>query len=111
MNINKVAVTRKFNLGNYESLDLSAEATLNEKDNPLEVWQILRDNIEMEFVAMQKPKPQPKTPAQLANENTEKRQQQTAIPKDTICPKCGGKKKPEYELCYLCHEATKEAQQ
>jgi len=51
MNITKVAYTRKFNLGNYESLDLSIEAVLNEKDNPLEVWSILSDNAEMWFIS------------------------------------------------------------
>jgi hypothetical protein len=51
MNITKVAYTRKFNLGNYETLDLSIEAVLNEKDNPLEVWSILSDNAEMWFIS------------------------------------------------------------
>ena len=54
MKINKVSVSRKFNLGNYETLDMAAEAELNEKDSPLEVWEILRDNIEMEFQSMQR---------------------------------------------------------
>ncbi len=66
MKIIKVAFTRKFNLGNYESLDLYAEAELNEKDNPLEIWAILRDNTEMWFRdSLKKPvgereQPQPK---------------------------------------------------
>ena len=51
MNITKVAYSRKFNLGNYETLDLSIEAQLSEKDNPLEVWSILADNAEMWFIA------------------------------------------------------------
>ena len=54
MKITKVSVNRKFNLGNYETLDLAGEAELSEKDSPLEVWEIIRDNIEMEFQAMQR---------------------------------------------------------
>ena len=50
MNVTKVAYTRKFNIGNYESVDVSIEAQLNDKDNPLEVWSILADNAEMWFI-------------------------------------------------------------
>lgn len=60
-------VNRKFNLGNYETLDLAAEAELNETDNPLEVWNIIRDNIEMQFINMQKPKPKASEPVPLQN--------------------------------------------
>ena len=60
MKVTKVMVNRKFNLGNYETLDMAAEAELNDTDNPLEIWQVLRDNIEMEYIAMQnKTKPTP----------------------------------------------------
>ena len=47
MKIKKVTFTRKFNLGNYESYDVSAEAELAENENFLDVWTILRDNAEM----------------------------------------------------------------
>lgn len=47
MIISKISYNRKFNLGNYETQDLTIEAQLNEKDNPLEVWTILADNTEM----------------------------------------------------------------
>lgn len=56
MKITKVMVNRKFNLGGYESLDMAAEAELNETDNPLEIWNIIRDNIEMCFTDMQRKK-------------------------------------------------------
>jgi hypothetical protein len=93
MKITKVMVNRKFNLGNYESLDVAAEAELSESDNVLEAWSILRDNAEMWFIDQQRkkeaskpsqepphpvaPNPQPKTsasPMQLANEATQKRE-------------------------------------
>jgi hypothetical protein len=63
MRITKVSVSRKFNLGNYESCDMAAEAELNENDKPLEIWEILRDNIEMEFAAMQRKDRKAPTPA------------------------------------------------
>ena len=63
MNITKVSYSRKFSLPNYENLDLSIEAQLNEKDNPLEVWSILADNTEMWFIDHQRKKETPK-PAQ-----------------------------------------------
>lgn len=59
MKITKVGFTRKFNLGGYESLDVSAEAELNEKDNALEVWTILKDNAEMWFIDLQRAKTKP----------------------------------------------------
>jgi hypothetical protein len=65
LNITKVSYSRKYNLGNYESLDVAAEAVLNEKDNPLEVWTILADNTEMWYIAEKNKKanPQPKQPS------------------------------------------------
>jgi hypothetical protein len=54
MKIVKVSFTRKFNLGNYESLDLHAEAELSGADNPPEIWTVLRDNTEMWFRDSQK---------------------------------------------------------
>lgn len=59
INITKVSYTRKYNLGNYESLDLSAEAQLFDKDNLLEAWSILADNTEMWFIDYQRKKTQP----------------------------------------------------
>ena len=67
MKVTKVMVNRKFNLGNYETLDMAAEAELNDTDNPLEIWQVLRDNIEMEYIVMQnKTKPTPPQPTPTA---------------------------------------------
>jgi hypothetical protein len=65
LNITKVSYSRKYNLGNYETLDVAAEAVLNEKDNPLEVWTILADNTEMWYIAEKNKKanPQPKQPS------------------------------------------------
>jgi hypothetical protein len=54
MIISKVSFTRKFSLGNFENLDLSIEAQLNEKDNPLDVWSVLSDNTENWFREHQK---------------------------------------------------------
>jgi hypothetical protein len=56
LNISKVSYSRKFNLGNYETMDLEVEAQLNEKDNPLEGWSILADNTEMWFIDYQRKK-------------------------------------------------------
>lgn len=112
MNIKTVSVSRKFNLGNYESLDLYMEADLAANENPKEALAILRDNLEMTFAEMQRAKPKPaeplKTPMQLANENTTKRETAKpnpapSIPQENICPQCGGKKQPQYPVCYNCH--------
>jgi len=109
MKIVKVMVNRKFNLGNYETLDMAAEAELNDNDNPLEVWQIIRDNIEMEYITMQQKKtkqepPKPLTPSQPVE--PVKPKANTTKEGDT-CPKCGAKKKPGFLLCYNCHEEEK----
>jgi len=110
MNITKAVVTRKFNLGNYEQLCMTAEAELT-NDNLKEALTVLRDNIEMCFTDMErKDKPTPpvqaKMPYQAANDNTVKRQQ-AATADPTKCPKCGATKKPQFELCYRCHEDDK----
>jgi hypothetical protein len=105
MKITKVMVNRKFNLGNYETLDIAAEAELNETDNPLEIWGVLKDNIEMSFIDMQKKKVTPqqipasiapspvaaKLPAQLANE------------KESLVCACGKAKKAGFNQCYDCY--------
>lgn len=50
-----------------------------------------------------------KSPAQIANENQAKREAQAkqnsapSIPQENICPQCGGKKQPQYPVCYNCH--------
>ena len=64
MNITKVSYSRKFSLPNYENLDLSIEAQLNEKDNPLEVWSILSDNAEMWFIGERNKKAKTQVPLQ-----------------------------------------------
>jgi hypothetical protein len=64
MNITKVSYSRKFSLSNYENLDLSIEAQLGEKDNPLEVWSILADNAEMWFISERNKKAKPQTAPQ-----------------------------------------------
>ena len=83
MKITKVMFNRKFNLSNYESLDIAAEAELiDDSVNVLEAWSILKDNAEMWFIDQQRkktqalqqpvaPKPvQPSTPQQsLKNES------------------------------------------
>lgn len=87
-----VKYQRKFNTGNYENFGLAIEAELGPNDNPLEVWSILKDNVEMWWVDQQKPKPvEPIIPQ--------------ADP--AKCPKCGGTKKPQYDLCWKCHEEEK----
>jgi len=54
MKITKVMVNRKFSLGNFENIDVAAEAELSETDNALDVWTILKDNAEMWFTNQQR---------------------------------------------------------
>ena len=54
MKIDRAIVSRKFNLGNYESLDMALEYQLTEGDNPKQVLAELREAIEMEFIDMQR---------------------------------------------------------
>lgn len=56
MKITKAVFERTFNMGNYESLRVGAEAELGENDNALEVWSILRDNSEMWYIDQQRKK-------------------------------------------------------
>ena len=66
MRITKVSTERLFNLGNYESIRVGAEADLSDNDNPKEVWSILVSNAEMWFIDQQrqkdKEKPAPAEP-------------------------------------------------
>jgi len=57
MKITKVSFNRKFNLGNYESLDAGMEAEIADTDNPLEVLTILKDNVEMWHIDQTRKKP------------------------------------------------------
>jgi hypothetical protein len=45
--ITEVAVSRKFNLGNYEMLEVGLEAALTESDNPLNALKNLEDMAEL----------------------------------------------------------------
>ena len=36
MKVENLAITRKFNIGNYQTIDIHVEASLNETDNPIE---------------------------------------------------------------------------
>jgi hypothetical protein len=47
MKLTAISLNRKFNLGNYETLDVGLEAQLSEKDNPLDAWKQLEDLAEM----------------------------------------------------------------
>jgi len=60
MNITKASYSRKFNLGNYESMDVSAEADLAPDDSVLDVWTVLRDNAEFWFNDQKNKKPNPR---------------------------------------------------
>jgi len=63
LKIIKVSYTRKFNLGGYETEDVTAEAEVAENENFLETWTILRDNAEMWHLDNERKrerKPQPK---------------------------------------------------
>ena len=47
MKIDRISVARKFNLGNYETLDVGVEAILGERENPLEAWKVLENMAEL----------------------------------------------------------------
>lgn len=42
-----ISINRKFNLGNYETLDVGLEATLTEQDNPLDAFRQLENMTEL----------------------------------------------------------------
>jgi hypothetical protein len=88
MKITKVMVNRKFNLGNYESIDVAAEAELSEKDTAFEVWSILKDNADNWFMESKKPKPAAPVP----------------VKDDPLVCACGAPKKATFPQCYKCYE-------
>jgi hypothetical protein len=126
MKITNVYVERTFNLGNYESLKVGFEANICESDKPLEVTAELErmafqhyenTKAKKDVAPQQKQAPAPtttKTPAQIANENQARREAQPktnpapSIPQENICPNCGGKKQPQYPICYSCHMKEQE---
>jgi hypothetical protein len=104
MKITKVMVNRKFNLGNYESIDISAEAELGEKDTAFEVWSILKDNADNWFMESKKPKPV-QVPPSVAPSPV---QPKPTLKSENKCPNCGKWKGSTYPVCATCHLAEKE---
>ena len=125
MKITKVSFNRKFNLGNYESLDVGAEAELGENDNALEVWSILRDNSEMWYIDQQRkkqaekggvnssvtqpatataPSPQPSPP--ILEKFTPKQQDLLTVKNGSIYPK----EYSEDKFAWIAINVTAEAQ-
>jgi hypothetical protein len=96
MKITKVMVNRKFNLGNYESIDVAAEAELSEKDTAFEVWSILKDNADNWFMESKKPKPVQVPPSVAPSPVTPK--------DDSLVCACGAPKKASFKQCYSCWE-------
>jgi hypothetical protein len=107
MKIVKVMVNHKFNLGNYETLDIAAEAELSEHDTAFEVWSILKDNAEHWFMESKKPKP-PQVPQSVAPSPVASKS--STVKPENKCPNCGKWKDTRYPICYTCHEAEKESQ-
>ena len=64
MKLDRVKLNRKYNLGNYETLDVSFEAEITEQDNPLDTLKGLEDMAELYLQSRtsrtEQPKPQPK---------------------------------------------------
>lgn len=132
MKITNVYVERTFNLGNYESCKVGFEANVCEGDIPLEVtaelermafqhYENTRNRKDVVPPQKQAPaewkadkdqikqlKDTTRTPAAIANENTAKREAAKADP--TVCPKCGGKKKENFQQCYNCWEEERGTQ-
>lgn len=72
MELDRVKLNRKYNLGNYETIDVGFEAETNEQDNPLDVLKHLEDMAELYLQARTakteqkpQPKPQPKPKPEL----------------------------------------------
>lgn len=79
MKIIKISYTRKYNLGNFESHDITLEAEVQDDDSPQAVLTSLA-NVASDWHLSQKREaaPQPvKTPAQLANEEYTRTHPQT----------------------------------
>jgi hypothetical protein len=110
MKITNCHIERTYNLGNYESLKVGFEAALNETDKPLEVSADLEILCHQHFENHNKPKPQtPKTEAPRPQTPAPPKQLTQTKPDSTVCPRCGSKKKPEYDVCYTCHMDDVEA--
>ena len=45
MNVEKIAITRKFNLGNYQTMDIHAEASVQTLEDPEEALRVLEQII------------------------------------------------------------------
>ena len=102
-----VCYARKFSLGNYETESVQVEAQLSDGESILQAWTDLKALAEEWHQDKNKKPTQPptqpvKTPAQLANENTERRKA-TSQADPTKCPNCGANKKPDFPVCYLCN--------
>lgn len=82
MRITKVNIERTFNLGNYESIRVGAEADLGDTDNPKETWSILKDNAEMWFIDQQRQKDKPKPQEPLKEPSQPSRNIADAFPED-----------------------------
>jgi hypothetical protein len=106
MKITKVMVNRKYNLGNYETLDIAAEAELSEKDTAYEVWSILKDNADNWFMEMRNPKPKP-APVPVVQPAPKPA---STLKPENKCPNCGKWKGSTYPVCASCHAAEKEEQ-
>jgi len=64
LKLDRVKLNRKYNLGNYETLDVCFEAETTEQDNPLDVLKGLEDMAELYLQTRlskteQKPEPKP----------------------------------------------------
>lgn len=106
MKVTNCYIERTYNLGNYESLKVGFEAVLNENDKPLEV------SADLENLTFQHFQNKAGRGSAVSNVPTtfspSAQSPPTSTAKDgTACPKCGGKKKPNFELCYRCHEEEK----
>ena len=72
MQVTDVRVSRKFNLGNYEMLEVGLEAHLGDTDNPLNILRSLEDMAELYLQS------------RLSNNKVAQQQQEPASDKGTI---------------------------
>ena len=94
MKIEKVTLNRKFNLGNYETLDCGFEASRVNTDNPLDVFKQLEDVAELYLESRLKPtkaekppyvpKPDEMSPKMFAEKFPEDLRRYLTFSKDTI---------------------------